>query len=62
MNFDSQSASTDSNKASLYNQYFHSVFHNPFSPLMFGENLTSEESLSSLYITIPEVYEALTSL
>ena len=62
MNFDSQSASTDSNKANLFNQYFHSVFHDPSSPVMFDECLSSEESLSSIHITIPEVYEALTSL
>ena len=29
---------------------------------MFGEHLTSEESLSSMHITIPGVYEVLTSL
>jgi len=29
MNFDSSSASTDSDKANLFNKYFHSVFHDP---------------------------------
>ena len=42
--------------------WFPKFGHNSSSPVMFGKHLTSKESLNSIHITIPEVYEALTSL
>jgi len=45
----------------LFNKYFHSVFHDPSLPVLCGD-LATDESLISINITIPDVYEALTSL
>ena len=62
MNFDSSSASTDSSKANLFNQYFHSVFHNSSSPANHDNYPATHESLNSITITVTDVFEALISL
>ena len=62
MNLDSLNANTDSSKANLFNQHFHSIFHNSTSLPNIEDLPTMHDSLHSITITIPEVYEALISL
>ena len=57
MSFNSSSASTDSDKASLFNKCFHSVFHDPSSPALFGNLLTTDESLSSSHLSFKHKLE-----
>ena len=60
--FESSTANTDCAKANLFNQYFHSVFHNS-SPFPDINDLPSiQDSLNSITITVADVYEALISL
>ena len=62
--FESSTAiySTDYAKANLFNQYFHSVFHNPSSFPDIGDLPSIHNSLNSITITVADVYEALISL
>lgn len=62
MNFGSSTANTDHSKANLFNQYFHSVFHDPSTLPNIDDLPAVHNSLSSITITITDVYEALTSL
>ena len=54
--FESSTANTDCAKANLFNQYFHSDFHNP-SPFPDINDLPSiQDSLNSITITVPLHY------
>jgi len=61
MNLDYSSADTDYSKANLFNQYFHSVFHD----LSFLPNIEDmpemHDFLSDIAISVQDVYEALFS-
>ena len=61
MNLDSLNASTDYSKA-LFNQYFHSVFHDSSSFPNTDELPFIHNSLSFINVTVADVYEALISL
>ena len=62
MHFESSSANTDDKKANLFNQYFHSIFHDSISLPNIDDLPFVRDSLNSLTITVPDVYEALISL
>ena len=53
MNFESLSANIDYSKANLFNQYFHSVFHEPFSiPNTDDLPAIRDDSLQSITISL----------
>ena len=60
MNLDLLNTNTDSSKANLFNQYFHSIFYNSTSLPNIEDLPMVNDSLHS--IAVPEVYEALISL
>ena len=62
MNFESLNANTDHSKANLFNQYFHSVFHDPSSNPKIDDLPAIHNSLQSITITVADVYQALISL
>ena len=62
MNFESLNANTDHSKANLFNQYFHSVFHDPSSVPKIDDLPAIHNSLQSITITVADVYQALISL
>ena len=62
MNFESLTANTDHGIASLFNQYFHSVYHDPSSFPNIDDLPSMHDSLSSITITVADVFEALVSL
>ena len=62
VDFDSSTASTDFDKANLFNHYFYSVFHSPSKLPDIDELPTISDSLHAINITITNVYEALISL
>jgi len=62
INLDPSTAKTDFSKANLFNQYFHSVFHNS-SPHPNIEKMPHiPVLLSTISISIEEVHKALVSL
>ena len=62
VNFGSSTASTDFDKANLFNHYFYSVFHSPSKLPDIDELPTIADSLHAINITVTNVYEALISL
>ena len=62
MNFESLNANTDHSKANLFNQYVHSVFHDPSSIPKIDDLPAIHNSLQSITITVADVYQALISL
>ena len=62
VNFNSSTASTDHDKANLFNLYFHSVFHNPSCLPNIDELPDIAGSLQAIVISVFDVYEALISL
>ena len=62
MNLGSLTANTDQNIASLCNQYFHSVLHDSSSLPNIDDLPSIHDSLSSITISIADVFEALVSL
>ena len=62
MNLGSLTANTDQNIASLFNQYFHSVLHDSSSLPNIDDLPSIHDSLSSITISIADVFEALVSL
>ena len=54
--------STNSEKANLFNKYFHSVFHDPSDVPNVDELPDIPGSLQTIVITTSDVYEALISL
>ena len=62
MNLESLTANTDHSIASLFNQYFHSVYHDPSSFPNIDDLPSMHDSLSSITITAADVFEALVSL
>jgi len=61
IHFDSNVASTDTDKANLFNSYFYSVFSNSSSPSFVDILSESPHPLNSIEFT-EEVYHALTTL
>ena len=59
MNLKSLSANTDHSIANLFNQHFHSVFHDPFAFPSIDDLPSIHDSLSSITITAADVFEAL---
>ena len=62
INLDSSTASTDLDKANLFNCYFYSVFHSPSDLSVIDELPNIANSLHAINITVVDVYEALISL
>ena len=62
MNLESLTANTDHSIACLFNQYFHSVYHDPSSFPNIDDLPSIHDSLSSITITAADVFEALVSL
>ena len=62
VNFNSSTASTDHDKANLFNLYFHSVFHNPSCLPNIDDLPDIAGSLQAIVISVADVYEALISL
>ena len=62
VHFDSLTASSDSDKAGLFNQYFHSVFTNTSSSLSIDDLPDLSHTINSVEFTEMEVYDALSSL
>ena len=62
MNLGSLTANTDQNITSLFNQYFYSVFHDLSSLPNIDDLLSVHDSLSSIAISITDVFEVLISL
>ena len=62
MNLESLTANTDHSIASLFNQYFHSIYHDPSSFPNIDDLPSIHDSLSSITITAADVFEALVSL
>ena len=63
MNFNSTLALSDSEKASIFNHYFHSVFtSSPFVLPPMSSLPTPNSTLNNIDITEEDVYEALCSL
>jgi len=60
--FESSTASTDFDKANLFNKYFYSVFHDPSNMPNIDELPDISGSIQTIVITISDVYEALMSL
>ena len=61
--FDSSSATSDNGKASLFNNFFHSVFtSSSFSLPSFDDTTTPQSTISNISISESDVYEALTCL
>ena len=60
--FKSSTASTDFDKANLFNKYFHSVFHDPSDVPNVDELPDIPGSLQTIAINFGDVYEALISL
>jgi len=59
MNLDSPNANTNSSKANLFNQYFHSIFHDStFLPNIYDLPTIRD----SITITVPDVDETIISL
>ena len=58
VNFNSSAASTDHDKANLFNLYFHSVFHNPSGLPNIDELPDIAGSFQAIVISIADVYEA----
>ena len=62
VNFDSLTASSDSEKASLFNQYFYSVFISTSSSPSIDDLPDLSNTINSVEVTEMEVYEVLSSL
>lgn len=62
MNFGSLTANTDEIIAKLFNQYFHSVFHDSSSLPNIDDLPSVHDSLSSIAISIADVFKVLISL
>ena len=62
MNLESLTPNIDHSIVNLFNQYFHSAFHDPPSFLSRDDLSSIHDSLSSITITAPDVFEALVSL
>ena len=62
MTLESLSAKSDYSKVNLFDQYFHSVFHDPSSIPTIDDLPAIHNSLQSITITVADVYQALTSL
>ena len=62
VHFDSLTASSDSDKAGLFNQYFHSVFINTSSSPSIDDLPDLSHTVNSVEFTEMEVYDALRSL
>ena len=62
VHFDSLTASSDSDKAGLFNQYFHSVFINTSSSPSIDDLPDLSHTINSVEFTEMEVYDALSSL
>ena len=62
VHFDSLTASSDSDKAGLFNQYFHSVFIYTSSSLSIDDLPDLSHAINSVEFTEMEVYDALSSL
>ena len=62
MNFGSLTANTDEIIAKLFNQYFHSVFHDSSSLPNIDDLPSVYDSLSSIAISIADVFKVLISL
>ena len=56
------SAKSDYSKANLFDQYFHSVFHDPSSIPTIDDPPAIHNSLQSITIPVTDVYQALNSL
>ena len=62
MNLESLTANTDHSIANLFNQYFHSVFHHPFSFPNINNLPSIHDSLCSITITAAMFFETLVLL